>query len=126
MTAGPGRPQGLGPRSLDRLAALARGGARCGVHLALITESELYAGAPRRNRREAARKASFDNWLKDLTELKVGDPVVHESHGIGRYRGLVRIAPTCTPDASAARSSCGARWAIPRPTCRSARSRPGR
>jgi transcription-repair coupling factor (superfamily II helicase) len=59
--------------------------------LAFITETELYAGAPRRTRREAARKASFDNWLKDLTELKVGDPVVHENHGIGRYQGLVRM-----------------------------------
>ncbi|NJD24330.1 MAG: transcription-repair coupling factor [Betaproteobacteria bacterium] len=59
--------------------------------LAFVTETELYAGAPRRTRREAARKAGFDNWLKDLTELKVGDPVVHESHGIGRYRGLVRM-----------------------------------
>ncbi|MDE2440060.1 MAG: transcription-repair coupling factor [Betaproteobacteria bacterium] len=59
--------------------------------LSFITETELYAGAPRRTRREAARKASFDNWLKDLTELKVGDPVVHESHGIGRYRGLIRM-----------------------------------
>ena len=59
--------------------------------LAFITETELFAGSPRRTRREAAKKASFDNWLKDLTELKVGDPVVHESHGIGRYRGLVRM-----------------------------------
>ncbi len=59
--------------------------------LAFITETELYAGSPRRTRREAARKASFDNWLKDLTELKIGDPVVHESHGIGRYRGLIRM-----------------------------------
>ena len=59
--------------------------------LAFITETELFAGTPRRTRREAAKKASFDNWLKDLTELKVGDPVVHESHGIGRYRGLVRM-----------------------------------
>ena len=59
--------------------------------LAFITETELFAGSPRRTRREAARKASFDNWLKDLTELKVGDPVVHESHGIARYKGLVRM-----------------------------------
>ncbi len=58
---------------------------------ALITESELYAGIPRRTRREAQRKAGFDNWLKDLTELKVGDPVVHEHHGIGRYRGLIHM-----------------------------------
>ena len=59
--------------------------------LAFITETELFAGTPRRTRREAQKKATFDNWLKDLTELKVGDPVVHESHGIGRYRGLVRM-----------------------------------
>ena len=59
--------------------------------IALVTESELFAGAPRRNRRGAQRKASFDNWLKDLTELKVGDPVVHENHGIGRYRGLIHM-----------------------------------
>ncbi|MDR2837824.1 MAG: transcription-repair coupling factor, partial [Azonexus sp.] len=60
-------------------------------NLAFITETELFAGSPRRNRKEAAKKAGFDNWLKDLTELKVGDPVVHESHGIGRYQGLVRM-----------------------------------
>ncbi|WP_306603545.1 transcription-repair coupling factor [Azonexus sp.] len=59
--------------------------------VAFITETELFAGTPRRTRREAAKKATFDNWLKDLTELKVGDPVVHESHGIGRYQGLVRM-----------------------------------
>ncbi|MDD2740779.1 MAG: transcription-repair coupling factor [Rhodocyclaceae bacterium] len=59
--------------------------------LAFITETELFAGSPRRTRRESQKKASFDNWLKDLTELKVGDPVVHESHGIGRYQGLVRM-----------------------------------
>jgi transcription-repair coupling factor (superfamily II helicase) len=29
--------------------------------------------------------------LKDLSEVKVGDPVVHEEHGIGRYLGLVSL-----------------------------------
>ena len=29
--------------------------------------------------------------LRDLSELKIGDPVVHESHGIGRYQGLVHL-----------------------------------
>jgi len=67
------------------------GGFQLLTALALITESELYAGIPRRSRREAQRKAGFDNWLKDLTELKVGDPVVHENHGIGRYRGLIHM-----------------------------------
>ena len=59
--------------------------------LTFITETELFAGSPRRTRRESQKKATFDNWLKDLAELKVGDPVVHESHGIGRYLGLVRM-----------------------------------
>ena len=60
--------------------------------LAFVTETELYAGSPsRRSRHAAQRKASLDNWLRDLSELKVGDPVVHEQHGIARYRGLVRL-----------------------------------
>ena len=29
--------------------------------------------------------------LRDLSELKVGDPVVHVQHGIGRYGGLVNL-----------------------------------
>jgi transcription-repair coupling factor (superfamily II helicase) len=59
--------------------------------LALITETELYASSGRRPVRRSQRKAGFDNWLRDLTELRVGDPVVHESHGIGRYLGLVHM-----------------------------------
>ncbi len=62
------------------------------THTAFITEAELYADSPSRKSRHAAqRKASLDNWLRDLTELKVGDPVVHEQHGIARYRGLVHL-----------------------------------
>jgi len=63
--------------------------------LAFVTEAELFAGSPsaraRRSQREAQRKASVDNWLRDLTELKIGDPVVHEQHGIGRYQGLIHM-----------------------------------
>jgi transcription-repair coupling factor (superfamily II helicase) len=29
--------------------------------------------------------------VRDLSELKVGDPVVHAQHGIGRYMGLVSM-----------------------------------
>ncbi len=60
--------------------------------LAVITENELYAATARpRGRRSDARRANLEGWLRDLSELKVGDPVVHESHGIGRYRGLVHM-----------------------------------
>jgi len=61
-------------------------------NLAFVSEAELYAGSPsRRSRHAAQRKASLDNWLRDLTELKIGDPVVHEQHGIARYQGLVHL-----------------------------------
>jgi transcription-repair coupling factor (superfamily II helicase) len=60
--------------------------------LAVITENELYAATARpRGRRTDARRANLEGWLRDLSELKVGDPVVHEAHGIGRYLGLVHM-----------------------------------
>ena len=59
---------------------------------AIITENELYASTARpRGRRSDARRANLEGWLRDLSELKVGDPVVHESHGIGRYLGLLHM-----------------------------------
>jgi transcription-repair coupling factor (superfamily II helicase) len=60
--------------------------------LAFVTENELYAATARsRDRREAANRAIAENALRDLSELKVGDPVVHAHHGIGRYLGLVNM-----------------------------------
>ncbi len=58
----------------------------------LITENELYAATARpRHKRSDARRANLEGWLRDLSELKIGDPVVHENHGIGRYLGLVHM-----------------------------------
>ncbi len=60
--------------------------------LAFITENELYPNTARtRGKKSVARQASMEGWLRDLTELKIGDPVVHASHGIGRYLGLVHL-----------------------------------
>ena len=60
--------------------------------LALVTESELYAGTARsRGSRDRARTSSVEGMLRDLSELRAGDPVVHVQHGIGRYRGLVDL-----------------------------------
>ena len=60
--------------------------------IAIITENELYAATARpRGRRSEARRANLEGWLRDLSELKIGDPVVHENHGIGRYQGLVHM-----------------------------------
>ncbi|MDO9227742.1 MAG: transcription-repair coupling factor [Pseudomonadota bacterium] len=59
------------------------------ANLAVLTETELYARSPiTRRAREGKRASSAEGLLKDLSELKIGDPVVHAQHGIGRYLGL--------------------------------------
>ncbi|MEJ5210148.1 MAG: transcription-repair coupling factor [Burkholderiales bacterium] len=59
--------------------------------VALITESELYALQVRQSRLREAKKTGSEHMLRDLSEVRVGDPVVHEDHGIGRYQGLVTL-----------------------------------
>jgi transcription-repair coupling factor (superfamily II helicase) len=60
--------------------------------LAVIAEGQLFGerATPRRRREEAARDA--EQVIRDLAELTVGAPVVHEAHGVGRYLGLQRLA----------------------------------
>ena len=59
--------------------------------IAVITESELYqyVARSRVHSRRKKHAAVSDGSLRDLAEISIGDPVVHEEHGIGRYRGLV-------------------------------------
>jgi len=58
----------------------------------LVTETELFATGPSTRRRKKQEQVSdVEALIKDLSELKVGDPVVHASHGIGRYLGLVNM-----------------------------------
>jgi transcription-repair coupling factor (superfamily II helicase) len=57
-----------------------------------VTETELFATAPTARRKRKQEQVSDVNALiKDLSELKLGDPVVHVNHGIGRYVGLMNI-----------------------------------
>jgi len=58
---------------------------------AIVTETELYAAQPRSRAARAAKKSNVEGMLRDLSELKTGDPVVHEQHGIARYQGLVNL-----------------------------------
>jgi transcription-repair coupling factor (superfamily II helicase) len=62
------------------------------IGLSVITESELFTGSARGTRRGRKETATnVDALIRDLAELKVGDPVVHSQHGIGRYQGLVTL-----------------------------------
>ncbi len=57
-----------------------------------VTETELFATSPTaRRKRKQEQISDVNSLIKDLSELKVGDPVVHVNHGIGRYVGLENI-----------------------------------
>ena len=82
-------PPGGEGKFLLTTGPLAAGFLALDENLAVITETELYARSPiTRRAREAKRVTTAEGLLKDLSELKVGDPVVHAQHGIGRYLGL--------------------------------------
>ena len=112
------RASGLNPPAFDSLAefeasdekagiataALAEGFAWLEGGIDFVTETELFAaGTTTRRRKRQEQVSDVEALIKDLSELKVGDPVVHAAHGIGRYRGLVNLEVGATnPDGSAA------------------------
>jgi len=101
------RASQLNPPAFDSLAAFQQeGGEKVGIATAalttgfrwveegldFVTETELFAAGPTTRRRKKQEQVSdVEALIKDLSELNVGDPVVHSQHGIGRYRGLVNM-----------------------------------
>ena len=82
----------LGVSPLHHGYVLNNSAAKAVQSIAIITEAELYASTVRQQRRREKEKArSTEGMLKDLSELRMDDPVVHEQHGVGRYKGLVNI-----------------------------------
>ena len=75
------------------VAPLAYGFQMPSENIAVITESELYqyVARSRVHNRRKKHAAVSDGLLRDLAEINIGDPVVHEEHGIGRYMGLVTM-----------------------------------
>ncbi len=62
--------------------------------LIFLTENDLYpghGGTARRGKRDQERASNVEAMVRDLSELREGDPVVHAQHGIGRYHGLVNM-----------------------------------
>ncbi|WP_283149651.1 transcription-repair coupling factor [Silvimonas soli] len=59
--------------------------------LAIITEGNLYAAVAQARGKKQQKRSNTDSMLRDLSELKIGDPVVHEAHGIGLYQGLMSM-----------------------------------
>ncbi len=100
------RASGVNPPAFDSLldfqtsnekfgiatAALTTGFAWLEHGIDLVTETELFVSGPTTRRRKKQEQVSdVEALIKDLSELNVGDPVVHSQHGIGRYRGLINL-----------------------------------
>ena len=65
--------------------------------IAILTERQLFperATQPHRRRRTGREPEAI---IRDLGELSEGSPIVHEDHGVGRYRGLVVLEAGGTP-----------------------------
>jgi transcription-repair coupling factor (superfamily II helicase) len=57
----------------------------------VLTERQLFperAAQPRRRKRAGREPEAI---IRDLGELSEGAPIVHEDHGVGRYRGLITL-----------------------------------
>ena len=70
------------------VAALERGLLLKERHIAVITEPQLYGERAAQRRRRLHAERDPEAIIRSLGELRVGDPVVHEDHGVGRYLGL--------------------------------------
>lgn len=57
------------------------------IHLVVITEGEMFS-QKQRKARKVGRSMDNAERIKSYTELKIGDYVVHQNHGIGKYIGI--------------------------------------
>ncbi|EKT56386.1 transcription-repair coupling factor [Providencia sneebia] len=60
-------------------------------HRALICESDLLGERVVRRRTDHRRAINTDTLIRNLAELRPGQPVVHIEHGVGRYQGLTTL-----------------------------------
>ena len=78
--------------------AISTGVLETGLHLtnqniAIIPESLLLGQrVMQRRRRKGETEQNADQIVRNLTELRIGAPVVHVDHGVGRYRGLQTLS----------------------------------
>jgi transcription-repair coupling factor (superfamily II helicase) len=73
------------------LAALDQGLQLINPAVVIITESQLFGPQVLQRRLRKRAVQDPDTIIRDITELKIGDPVVHIDHGVGRYLGLQLI-----------------------------------
>ncbi len=58
------------------------------IKFVVISETDIFGAASKKKKK---KKQYEGQKIKDFSELKVGDYVVHESHGLGRYCGIEKV-----------------------------------
>ncbi len=96
------RDNGIGPKAVANwdqflkddtplaitVAPLEQGLILINEQLAIIAEPQLFGQQVMQRRRRSRKKRDSDAVIRNLAELNIGDAVVHEDHGVGRYLGL--------------------------------------
>jgi transcription-repair coupling factor (superfamily II helicase) len=96
------RGRGIKPKVFESFAAFLTSDASLGITvsaaasglrilspaLEILTESQLFGDRARQERRRRRSERDPAKILKELSDLHIGAPVVHETYGVGRYVGL--------------------------------------
>ncbi|HXY40960.1 MAG TPA: CarD family transcriptional regulator, partial [Vicinamibacteria bacterium] len=77
---------GEGTRVLTRVGVLSRGFELPQAHLTVLADGDVFPEEVHLHPR--GRRRGLRSFLSDFRDLKAGDLVVHEEHGIGRFLGL--------------------------------------
>jgi len=96
------RARGIQAKVFENFAGFIAGGLQLGITvsgavsglrletppLEILTESQLFGDRAQQERRRRRAERDPAKILKELSDLRIGAPVVHESYGVGRYVGL--------------------------------------
>jgi len=59
--------------------------------LTVLTERQLFPERAEQSRRRKRVGRDPESIIRDLGEIAIGSPIVHEDHGVGRYQGLIAL-----------------------------------
>jgi transcription-repair coupling factor (superfamily II helicase) len=99
------KPLGVLPRQHENWAAFAGDRNRYGLvlgplqdglalprwNVAIVAESQVFGARAPATLRKRAKIRDPETILRDLNDLKIDAPVVHVEHGVGRYKGLLKL-----------------------------------
>src|SRR6202045_4120388 len=99
------RGRGIQPKVFDNFASFVASSLNLGITvspavsgwrletpaLEILTEAQMFGDRARQERRRRHAERDPAKILKELSDLRIGAPVVHETYGVGRYVGLQKM-----------------------------------